>query len=146
MATIGIDCELILDGTGYFIKPGTYRLLQPRIRKMTVRADGGLSYVDLGPGKRTWSMIVLCLNDLLRYDGTATGWTGEQYRDALHTSYTGSTGTTIQYSDPTNATAVAVHFDVYKETSRDLHMQQISPATGGTAGLSYEVAIELIEA
>lgn len=146
MATIGTDCELILDGTGYFIKPGTYRLQQPRIRKTTVRADGGLSYVDLGAGKRTWSMSVLCLNDLLRYDGSATGWTGEQYRDALHTSYTGSTGTTIQYSDPTNATAVAVHFDVYKETITDLHMQQIAPATGGTAGLSYEVAIELIEA
>jgi hypothetical protein len=41
---------------------------------------------------------------------------------------------------------VAVHFDVYKETITDLHMQQIAPATGGTAGLSYEVAIELIEA
>jgi hypothetical protein len=146
MATIGTDCELILDGTGYFIKPGTYRLQQPRIRKMTVRADGALSYVDLGPGKRRWSMSVLCVNDLLRYDGSATGWMGEQYRVALHTSYTSSTGTTIQYSDPINATAVAVHFDVYKETITDLHMQQIAPATGGTAGLSYEVAIELIEA
>src|SRR5450755_792379 len=73
MATIGIDCELILDGTGYFIKPGTYRVQQPRIRKTTVRADGGLAYVDLGPGKRVWSMVLLCLNDLARYDGTPTG-------------------------------------------------------------------------
>lgn len=146
MTTIGIDCEIMLDGTGYFIKPGTYRLQQPRIRKTALRADGGLSYVDLGPGKRTWSMVVLCLNDLLRYDGTATGWTGQQYRDALHTSYTGSSGTTIQYYDPTNTAGVAVHFDVYKEISTDLHMQQVGPATGGTAGLTYEVTIELIEA
>jgi len=146
MATIGIDCELIIDSTGYFIKPGTYRLQQPRIRKMSVRVDGGLSYVDLGPGKRTWSMTVLCLNDLVRYDVTTTGWTGQQYRDALHASYTGSIGTTIQYNDPTNTAAVAVHFDGYKETSGDLHMQQIAPATGGTVGLSYEVEIELIEA
>ncbi|MBV9258138.1 MAG: hypothetical protein JO215_08980 [Ktedonobacteraceae bacterium] len=146
MATIGIDCELILDGTGYFIKPGTYRAQQPRIRKMIVRADGGLSYVDLGPGKRTWSMVVLCLNDLLRYDGATTGWTGQQYRDALRSSYSSSSGTTIQFSDPTNATAVAVHFDGYKETITDLHMQQIPLATGGTPGLSYEVTVELVEA
>ncbi len=146
MATIGIDCELILDGTGYFIKAGTYRLQQPRIRKMMVRADGGLSYVDLGPGKRMWNMVVLCLNDLLRYDGTATGWTGQQYRDALRTSYSGSIGTTIQYSDPANATAIAVHFDVYKEIITDLHMQQVPLATGGTSGLSYEVTIEIVEA
>ena len=103
MATIGIDCELILDGTGYFIKPGTYRVQQPRIRKTTVRADGGLAYVDLGPGKRVWSMVILCLNNLARYDGTPTGVTGQQYRDALRTSYTASTGTTLLYSDPLNA-------------------------------------------
>ncbi len=145
MATIGIDCELILDGTGYFIKAGTYHLQQPRIRKMTVRADGGLSYVDLGPGKRIWSMVVLCLNDLLRYDGTPTGWTGQQYRDVLHASYSNSTGTTLQFSDPTNTTVIPVHFDIYKEAISDLHMQQISLATGGTPGLSYEVTIELIE-
>ena len=63
---IGIDCELVLDGMGYFVKPGSYHMKQPRIRKATTRADGGLSYVDLGPGKRIWSIIVLCKNDLLR--------------------------------------------------------------------------------
>ena len=146
MATIGIDCELILDGTGYFIKPGTYRVQQPRIRKTTVRADGGLAYVDLGPGKRVWSMVLLCLNDLARYDGTPTGVTGQQYRDALRTLYTASTGTTLLYSDPLNATAVAVHFDAYKESVTDLHIQQAALAVGGTPGLSYEVMIELIEA
>jgi len=146
MATIGIDCELIIDGNGYFIKPGTYRLQHPRIRKTIVRADGGLSYTDLGPGKRIWSMSILCLNDLLRYDSTPTGWTGQQYRDALHTSYTSSTGTTILYSDPTNATAVAVHFDSYKESTTDIHIQQTSLAVGGTPTLSYEIMIELIEA
>ncbi len=146
MATIGIDCELILDGTGYFIKPGTYRVQQPRIRKTTVRADGGLAYVDLGPGKRVWSLVILCLNDLARYDGTPTGVTGQQYRDALRTSYTASTGTTLLYSDPLNATSVAVHFDAYKESVSDLHIQQAALAVGGTPGLSYEVMIELIEA
>lgn len=143
--TIGVDCELLLDGTGYFIKPGSYQMKQPRIRKMIVRADGGLSYVDLGPGKRRWSMVILCLNDLLRYDGTSTGLTGQQYRDALRTSYTSSAGTTILYSDPLNAAPVAVHFDSYAEKVIDLHSQQVPLATGAAPGLSYEVAIELIE-
>ena len=112
MAVIGQDCEIILDGNGYFIKPGTFKMKQPRIRKATVRADGGEAYVDLGPGKRAWSMTVLCLNDLLKYDGTGTGLTGQQYRDALRTSYTGSTGTTILFTDALNGAALAVHFEV----------------------------------
>lgn len=143
--SIGVDCELLLDGTGYFIKPGSYQMKQPRIRKATVRADGGLSYVDLGPGKRRWSMVILCLNDLLRYDSTPTGMTGQQYRDALRTSYTGSVGTTILYTDPLNATPIAVHFDSYTEKVIDLHSQQVPLGTSSSAGLSYEVAIELVE-
>jgi hypothetical protein len=141
---IGIDCELILDGTGYFVKPGSYHMKQPRIRKATVRADGGLAYVDLGPGKRTWSMVILCMNDLLRYDGISTGLTGQQYRDALRASYSNAIGATVQYSDPLNA-AVAVHFDAYSELVVDLHVQQVPLATGGSPGLSYEVTIELVE-
>lgn len=145
MATIGIDCEIILDGAGYFVKPGTYRMKQPRVRKATVRADNGESYVDLGPGKRTWSMVLLCYNDLLKYDGTPTGQTGQQYRDALRTSYA-QVGVTINYIDPLNSAPVSVHFDSYAETALDLHSQQIPLATGNTPGLSYEVAIELVEA
>ncbi len=143
---IGIDCEFILDGTGYFIKPGSYRMKQPRIRKATIRADGGLSYVDLGPGRRSWSMIVLCKNELLRYDGVPTGVTGQHYRDALLTSYTSSIGSTVQYTEPLNDTPIAVHIDSYEETIFDLHVQQVPLATGNPAGLSYEVAIVLLEA
>jgi len=146
MPTIGADCELILDSTGYFVKPGTYRMRQPRVRKATVRADGGESYVDLGPGKRVWSLVILCINDLLKYDGTATGLTGQQYRDALRTSYTSSVGTTINFTDPLSGTPVAVHFDSYAEVVHDLRVQQVPLAVGGAPGLSYEVAIELVEA
>ena len=146
MPTIGQDCEVILDGGGYFIKPGTFKMKQPRIRKATVRADGGESYVDLGPGKRVWSMSVLCMNDLVKYDGTATGFTGQQYRDALRASYTNSVGTTILFTDPLNGTALAVHFDSYAELIHDLHIQQVALSTGSAAALSYEVEIELVEA
>jgi hypothetical protein len=146
MATIGIDCQLILDGTGYFVKPGSYHMKQPRIRKAITRADGDISYVDLGPGRRTWSMVILCKNDLLRYDGTPTGLTGQQYRDALRTSYINSAGNTIQYSDPLNGSPITVHFDSYQEIIYDLHSQQVPLATGNTPALSYEVQIELVEA
>jgi hypothetical protein len=145
MATIGIDCELILDGTGYFVKPDTYHMKQPRIRKATVRADGGLSYVDLGPGKRAWTMVILCANDLLRYDGTPTGLTGQQYRDALRTSYHNVTGTSIQFSDPISIASIAVHFDTYNELVLDLHSQQVPLAIGNPPGTTYEVSIELLE-
>ena len=145
MATIGIDCELILDGSGYFVKPGSYKMKQPRVRKATVRADGAESYVDLGPGKRAWSMIIICLNDLLKYDGTSTGLSGQQYRDALRASYA-QVATTVNYTDPLNGTPIAVHFDNYSEIAYDLHVQQVPLSTGASPGISYEVAIELVEA
>lgn len=144
--TIGVDAEIILDGTGYFVRPGSYKMCQPRIRKATIRADGGQSYVDLGPGKRAWSMTILCLNDQLKYDGTPTGLSGQQYRDALRISYTGSTGTTIQFIDPLNSSAIAVHFDSYNELVHNLRVQQVSLATGGLPALSYEIEIVLLEA
>lgn len=146
MAIIGTDCELILDGAGYFIKPGTYQVKQPRIRHASYRADGSLSYVDLGPGKRLWSMTILARNDLLRYDGTPTGLTGQQYRDALRASYTSNIGTTINFTDPLHGSPIAVHFDNYSERILDLHTQIIAVATGGSPGASYEISIELLEA
>ncbi|GAC1568813.1 MAG: hypothetical protein NVS3B14_19610 [Ktedonobacteraceae bacterium] len=146
MPSIGQDCEVTLDGSGYFIKPGTFKMKQPRIRKATVRADGGEAYVDLGPGKRIWSMTVLCMNDLLKYDGTSTGLTGQQCRDALRASYSGSAGTTILFTDPLNGTSLPVHFDSYAEVIYDLHIQQVALSTGSSTALSYEVEIELVEA
>ncbi len=143
---IGIDCELILDGTGYFVKPGTYVMKQPRVRKSTLRADGGTSYVDLGPGKRTWSMTLLCKNDTLRYDGTSTGTTGQQSRDALRSSYLNSVGTTVLFIEPISGTGIAVHIDAYTEKVLDLHTQQVALSLGTASGLSYEVTVELVEA
>jgi hypothetical protein len=146
MPTIGVDCEIILDGTGYFIKPGSYQVKQPRIRHATYRADGSLAYVDLGPGKRTWSMIILARDELLKYDGTQSSSSGQQYRDVLRTSYTATIGATINFTDPLNGTPIAVHFDSYEERIIDLHSQIISVASGGSPAAFYEINIELLEA
>jgi hypothetical protein len=146
MPTIGIDCEIILDGNGYFVKPATYTLKQPRIRKATTRADGGLAYVDLGPGKLVWGMVILCINELKQYDGSLSGLSGQQYRDSLRTSYTSSIGSTVEFIDPLSSATVAVHFDTYEEKVLNLHSQIITSATGGSAGVSYEVTITLQEA
>jgi hypothetical protein len=147
MTTIGIDCEVIIDGAGYFIQPGSYLMHRPRIRKASIRADGGESYVDLGPGKREWSMSLLCINDLLNYDGTQNSRDGQSFRDTLLASYTGSVGATINFTDPANGSAIAVHFDSYSERILDLHSQVINLAAGGSLPhLSYEISIVLIEA
>lgn len=146
MPVIGTDCEVIIGNNGFFVKPNTYTVKQPRIRHTSYRADGSLSYVDLGPGKRLWSMTVLARNDLLRYDGTPTGLTGQQYRDALRASYTNNIAMTINFTDPLNGSAIPVHFDSYEERIIDLHSQIISLATGGSSGASYEITIELLEA
>ncbi len=144
MPTIGVDAEVIIDGSGYFVRPRSYKMQQPRIRKATVRADGGQAYVDLGPGRRTWTLTILCVNDQLKYDGTPTNISGQQYRDALRASYTGSVGTTIQFIDPLSSAPISVHFDSYSELVYDLRVQQVALATGGPPALSYEVEIVLI--
>lgn len=146
MSTIGYDCELILDGMGYFVKPGSYSVAQPRIRQASYRADGSLSYIDLGPGRRLWSMIILARNELRRYDGSTLSISGQQFRDTLYASYTSRIGTTINLTDPLNLTPVAVHFDFYEEHILDLHSQIIPLSTGGSTGVSYEIKIELLEA
>jgi hypothetical protein len=141
---IGVDCEVILDSVGYFVQPGTYSMKWPRIRKATVRADGGEGYVDLGPGKRVWSMVILCVNDLVKYDGTSTGLTGQNYRDSLIASYN-KVAQTITFQDPLGG-SYQIHLDGYVEHALDLHAQQVALATGGSLTNSYLVAIELVEA
>ena len=145
MPTVGVDCSVVIDSVGYFVKPISYKMQQQRIRHVSYRADGSLAYVDLGPGKRVWSMTILARNELLRYDGAPTGLTGQQYRDALRASYTGHIGTTITFIDPLGA-SIAAHFDNYIENVIDLKSQIIGPGSGGSAGVSYEIHIELMEA
>lgn len=135
MATIGVDCQIVLDGTGYYVEPHSYQVKRPRLRKAVITKGGGERYVDQGPGKRVWSMTILAVNELLRYDGQPLGMTGEQIRDALVSSY-GKLGT-VSFVDP-HKLLWAVHLDDYAETVRDLRTQLVSP--------SYLCHVALVEA
>ena len=136
---------MIIDSNGFFIVPNSYIVKQPRIRKASYRADGTLAYVDLGPGKRLFSMIIICKNQLLKYDGTTISTTGQQFRDNLKSSYTSNIATTITFKDPTN-TSINVYFDNYQEKILDLKSQIIALSTGGSLAASYEVTVDLLEA
>ncbi len=141
----GLDCEIVLDGTGYFLQPTSYLMRQPRLSRASYRADGSLAYIDLGSGKRSWSMTVLACNDLVRYDGTLTGMSGQQYRDALRASDLTTPGTTLSDSDPLAGVPLLVHFIHYEERILDLHSQLLALASGGPSTASYVIAIELLE-
>src|SRR5690348_7243638 len=87
MPTLGVDCQVILDGVGYFVEPHTYAMKRTRLRKASVVKGGGERYVDLGPGKREWQLVVLCLNQLTDYSGQLLPTTGRALRESLRASY-----------------------------------------------------------
>ena len=140
MPIVGVDCQIILDGVGYFVEPHAYAMKRARLRKASVTKSGGERYVDLGPGKREWHMIVLCLNQLTDYTGQTLPATGKALRDALRASYekTPAGGiATLPFTDLDGA-SYQVHFDDYEEQVRDPRTQLTSP--------SYHCAIVLVEA
>lgn len=133
---VGILCQVILDGYGYFIKPGSYEVHQPRLRRVAARFDGGNSYVDLGPGKRTWRFTVLAIDGLRDYTGTPFGFTGQQWRDTLRGSYL-RVDSVLSFVDLRGDTQ-SVRFDNLVERVGDPRSQVV--------GLSYELDVELVEA
>jgi hypothetical protein len=135
MPTIGVDCQVIVDGNGYFVEPHAYAMKRVRVRKATITKGGSERYVDLGPGKRTWHMILLCVNQLLDNTGQQLALTGQQLRDQLVASY--AKLSTISFTD-VDGQVVTVHFDDYEEQVRDPRTQLSAP--------SYHVAVVLVEA
>ncbi len=136
MPTVGTDCEVILDGVWYYVKPGSYQIQRPRVRRATVRADGNESYVDLGPGKRVWTFTVLAFSNLSKADGSTTGVPGQHYRDALWTSYA-KVATTLSFTDR-QGNNQTVRFDDLREIIPDLRGQQTV--------IQYELQVTLREA
>jgi len=140
MPTLSVDCQIILDGVGYFVEPRAYAMKRPRLRKATITKNGAERYVDLGPAKREWRLVLLCLNGLTTYTGQLLPTTGQALRESLRASYEKSpaTGTlTLAFTDLDNQ-PYQVHFDDYEEQVRDPRTQLTSP--------SYHIAITLVEA
>lgn len=135
MPTIGTDCQVILDGAGYFVEPHSYTMKRLRIRRAVITKDAAERYVDSGPGRREWHMILLCLNELTDATGQRLSQTGLQFRDQLVASY--AKVATISFTDLDGA-AYTVHFDDFEEQVRDPRTQLTSP--------SYHCAVLLVEA
>ncbi len=132
---IGTDCEIIIDGVGYFVEPHTYDMKRPRIRKATITKDGSERYVDSGPGKREWQLILICANEMTDLTGQRIASSGLQLRNHLVTSY--ATRAPIAFTD-LDGTVYAVHFDHYAEQVRSPRTQILGP--------SYHCTVTLVEA
>jgi hypothetical protein len=144
MPTIGLDCQLILDGTGYFIEPGSFTLHRPRVRRAehtrqpaSGSAGAGERYLDMGPGKREWVFTVVAYQSIRTYAGQLTATTGQQYRDALHTSYQ-KVNTTLSFTDPAG-TVWSVRFDDLIEQITDVRSQ-------ADGEIQYLLRVTLVEA
>jgi hypothetical protein len=148
MATVGTDCQLILDGVGYWIEPASYKVLRPRIRRADLTglaATGtgpghgvGERYVDRGPGRREFQFIVVCFNSISDYAGNIQATTGQTAHDSLQTSYN-KVATTIAFTDPNSYAWGTVYFDDLVEELADTRAQ--------TAGsLQWYMHVTLVEA
>jgi hypothetical protein len=147
MPTIGLDAQILLDGSGYFIEPTSFAVKQPRIRRAELTrtpaaagasgAGSGERYVDQGPGKREWSFTILAFQSIRTYAGTMVTLTGQQYRDAVHTSYQ-KVNTTLAFTDP-NSQSWTAHFD-------DLHEEIDDVRAQNDGELQYYLHVTLTEA
>jgi hypothetical protein len=148
MPTIGLDCQIILDGQGYWIDPQSFTMARPRVRRADLTKTAATQssgygagvaerYLDLGPGKRQWVFIVQAFQVMLDYSGHTVSSIGQQYRDALHASYE-KINSTLSFTDPAGHTW-SVRFD---------HLQEvIANVRGQTDGqLQYHLHVTLVEA
>lgn len=147
MPTIGTDCQIILDGTGYWVEPASYRVLRPRVSRADLTGQAanpvapgsgaGMRYVDRGPGKREWQFIVACFNNMTTYAGTSVVTTGQQFHDALQSSYN-KINTVLTFIDPAGA-SWSVRFDDLVVDLEDVRAQ-------GDGELQYYCHVTLVEA
>lgn len=135
---------LILDSQGYWIEPASYSVRRPRVRtaqhNRTIASGGagaGERYVDFGPGKREFHFTVLAYQSIRDYTGSLVATTGQEYRDALHTSYE-KVNEELAFTDP-QGQSWTVKFDALAESIPDVRSQ-----TDGQ--IQYLLAVVLVEA
>ncbi len=107
MATIGVDCNVTLAGpnvnggaaVGFYLKPGSFTMTQPRHVQARRTAAGTVSYVENGLGKREFAFVVLCRDKIRNLDGTDNATTARQWRDRLWEFYA-SLNAGLTFVDP----------------------------------------------
>lgn len=146
MPAIGTDCQVILDGSGYWLEPAGYKVTRARVRHADLTgvaaspaglgSGAGEVYIDRGPGKREWTFICVCFNAMSTYAGLPVGTSGQQFHDSLQTSYN-KVNTCLAFTDPTG-TAWTVWFD-------DL-VEELSDVRGQIDGCQWYMHVTLVEA
>ena len=135
MPTVGEDCSVILDGHGYFVKPGSYRVEIPKIAATEPHAAAGPAAVDLGAGKQVWHFTVLAFTNHLNHNGTVNAASAATYRANLRASY---------------AKAAALSFTDRLGTVHRVHIvtleERIPEAVGFWEQPEWELAVTLVEA
>lgn len=135
MPTVGEDCSVILDGNGYFVKPGSYRVETSKIVATAPDAAAGPAAVDLGAGKQVWHFTVLAYTNHLNRNGTVNATAAATYRANLRTSY---------------AKAAALSFTDRLGTAHSVHTlaleERIAEAAGFWEQPEWEMAVTLVEA
>ena len=135
MPTVGEDCSVILDGNGYFVKPGSYRIEVPKIMAAEPDAAAGPAAVNLGAGKQVWHFTALAYSNHLNHNGTVNSTTADSYRANLRATHAKSEA--LSFTDRLG-TAHTVHVLTLEE--------RIAEAAGFWEQPEWEIAVTLVEA
>ena len=109
-----------------------------RLRRASVTKGGSERYVDLGPGKREWHLVLLCLNGLTDATGQPLVVSGESLRVSYEKAPTaGAVARPPLGFVDLDGSAYQVHFDDYEEWVRD--------PRGALTIPSYHVSVMLVE-
>lgn len=135
MPTVGEDCSVILDGHGYFVKPGSYRVEIPKVVAAAPAASVGPAAVDLGAGKQVWHFTALAYTNHLNHNGTVNATSAATYRANLRASH---------------AKAEALAFTDRLGAAHSVHMVALEERVPAAAGLwerpEWEITVTLVEA
>jgi hypothetical protein len=135
MPTVGEDCTVVLDGNGYFIRPGSYRVEVPKIIATAPEAAAGPAAVDLGAGKQVWHFTALAYSNHLNHNGTVNATSAATYRANLRASF---------------AKVEALAFTDRLGITHSVHMvtleERVPEAAGFWEQTEWEIGVSLVEA
>ena len=136
--TIGANCNVIMNGQGFYIKEGGYTRSKKRIHTRRITKTGAMTYTDLGP---LWNEFEFTLSiysgELFNTQATPT-----ELRNAVWEMYQG-VNSPITLVTPTNETFSCLFNDL-KEKMPSFAVYNID-GTINNQGLQYELDVQLYE-